>query len=792
MTKVEKAKKLLQELTDKNFLLLKRSKNVGIYLFSLLKDILPQDYLELLKGFDGYSLEKKKALLMTIRSFIEAADFSPRTFSFEHEKKLPLEKFFKKVEDLKVLDQKEKKVLLAFGIQDMQSALWYVPVRYEDRRLNTSIGTAIVGQKVALKVRVVDKGYQQDEKYPAFVKVADSTGVLYLRYKYKNPRFLARFVVGKEMIVYGKLLEYKGEKYMVHPEVLSQEEAGLILPFYYIRTKSGLKLPAKQKHKKLRAIMEKLVEYVKHMPEYMPQEWLKSNNYPSIAECLYFVHKPSHELYPLLTIEDLNAFLTPYQRRLSHEELLLYQLALRLRRLEAVSHNAVKPSEDFLKHIENFKKSLPFKLTQAQERVIEEIVKDILSGKPMQRLLQGDVGSGKTVVSMAIAYAFAMEGYQSAIMVPTEILARQHFENFQKLLAPLGVNVALLTSSVKGAERQSVYKHTKEGNIHVLVGTHALLEEDVEFKKLAFVVIDEQHRFGVLQRKLLLEKGKGYYPHSLVMSATPIPRTLALSLYGDLDISVIDQMPEGRKPIITMLFFESQFDRVVEKVRQEVQKGHKVYVVYPVIEESEKLQLKALMTEHEKWKKLFPDKEVHILHGKMKEEDKRKVMEAFKERGHILLSTTVIEVGIDVPDATVMVIESAHRFGLSQLHQLRGRVGRSHLQSYCYLVVPDEVKQDEDAINRLKVMVRTNDGFKIAEEDLKLRGPGDLLGAAQSGYFGFWVANLTRLDDLILLEKAKKEAEEILSKDPKLESYPDLKKVLLYRYGDRMDLSHIA
>jgi ATP-dependent DNA helicase RecG len=394
---------------------------------------------------------------------------------------------------------------------------------------------------------------------------------------------------------------------------------------------------------------------------------------------------------------------------------------------------------------------------------------------------------------MALAYAFAKEGYQSAIMVPTEILAGQHYENFKRFLEPLGIKVGLLTGFVKGSLRHNLLYHTRHGNIHVLVGTHALIQEGVEFKNLAFVVVDEQHRFGVLQRKLLLEKGKGFYPHCLVMSATPIPRTLALSLYGDLDLSVIDQMPKGRKPVLTRLVFESEFEKVLNAVHEELSKGNKVYVIYPLIEESEKLQLKSALQEYERWKALLPGRKVLLLHGRLKDEEKRRVMEEFKKEGHVLVSTTVVEVGVDVPEATLMVIESAHRFGLSQLHQLRGRVGRSHLQSYCFLVVPDELKRtDSEAIRRLRVLVRSSNGFEIAEEDLKLRGPGELLGESQSGYFGWWVANLARAQDRLLLEKAKEDAKSLVEADPRLERHKELKEVLLYRYGDRMDLSYIA
>lgn len=786
MDKLEKAKEVIRDLSENNYAKLKRSLGVGLYLFNLLKDNVENSYLDLLKDFDRLPIEKRIGILKILEERLKSPTPS-FDIDFSNIEKKPLTAFFKPVEELKVLEEKEKKILKAFGIKDLYSALYFVPLRYEDRRLSNSIKTTRSGQKVALKVRVIDTGFDPQEKYPAWVECEDGTGKLFLRFKYKDKRALYGFRKGQEIIVYGKLKEYKGEKYMVHPELLKDAEAGKIIPFYYIRTDGELKsISAKRRHEILRRTLTKLSEYAKYMPEYLPSKLLEKRKLPRIAESLYFVHRPIN-----FSEEELNNFSTPFQRRLVYEDLFLFQLALQVikSQIKGLPAQALQNPE---KSIEEFIKSLPFSLTQVQRKVIREIVEDIKSQRPMNRLLQGDVGSGKTVVAMAIAYAFAKEGYQSAIMVPTEILAQQHYENFKKFLEPLGIKVGLLTSSVKGSLRKSVLYHTKHGNIHVLVGTHALLQEGVEFKRLAFVVIDEQHRFGVMQRKLLLEKGGGLYPHCLVMSATPIPRTLALSLYGDLDLSILDQMPQGRKPVKTMLVFESEFEKVLEAVRSEISKGHKVYVIYPLIEESEKLQLKSAMQEYNKWKELLPGKQVLLLHGRLKEEEKREVMEKFKREGHLLVSTTVVEVGVDVPDATLMVIESAHRFGLSQLHQLRGRVGRSNLQSYCYLVVPEEIKADSEAIKRLRVLVRSNDGFEIAEEDLRIRGPGELLGVSQSGYFGFWVANLARAQDRIILEQAKEDATEIIKEDPSLENYKDLKKLLLYRYGDKMDLSYIA
>ncbi|MCS7171349.1 MAG: ATP-dependent DNA helicase RecG [Aquificaceae bacterium] len=784
--RLEKAKKFIDELKEGDFHKLKRSIGVGMYLFNLLKDFLESSYLELLKEFDRLPLEKRKAILRELeRRLLKPVQIF--NVDFSRVDKRPIQFFFRPLEDLRLLEDREKKVLASFGIKDLYSALWFVPLRYEDRRLTSSIKTTRPGQKVSLKLRVVATGYDHKEKYPAWVEGEDGTGRLFLRFRYKDQRVLNRFRKGQEIVVYGRLKEYRGEKYMVHPEILREEESGKILPFYHIKTEGELKsLSAKRRHELLRKTLKKLSELARYMPEYLPASLLEKRGLPHVAESLYFVHQPVDFLE-----DELNSFSTPYQRRLVYEDLFLFQLALQAiraqtRELPALS---LKGPEENLRE---FIKNLPFGLTSAQEKVIGEILRDVKGSKPMSRLLQGDVGSGKTVVAMAVAYAFAKEGYQSAVMVPTEILAQQHYESFRRFLEPLGVRVGLLTGSIKGSVKKSVIHHTEKGNIHVLIGTHALFQERVGFKRLAFVVIDEQHRFGVLQRKLLLEKGGGFYPHCLVMSATPIPRTLALSLYGDLDLSIIDQMPQGRKPVITKLIFESEFEKVLKAVKEELSKGHRVYVIYPLIEESEKLQLKSAVQEHSRWKGLLPERQVLLLHGRLKDEEKREIVEKFKAEGDLLVSTSVVEVGVDVPTATLMVVESAHRFGLSQLHQLRGRVGRSELQSYCYLVVPDELKADSEALKRLRVLIRSNDGFEIAEEDMRLRGPGELLGESQSGYFGFWVANLARSQDRNFLQMAKEDAVEIFGEDPHLERHPDLKKILLYRYGGRMDLSYIA
>jgi ATP-dependent DNA helicase RecG len=409
---------------------------------------------------------------------------------------------------------------------------------------------------------------------------------------------------------------------------------------------------------------------------------------------------------------------------------------------------------------------LPFKLTQAQKKVIKEIYADLKSGKQMNRLLQGDVGSGKTIVGFICMLLAIGSNTQCALMAPTEILAQQHFNNLKKYAEKMQLSIALLTGSVKKPARKVIHEGLVSGDLNILIGTHALLEEEVQFKNLGFAIIDEQHRFGVAQRSRLWQKNSGAYPHVLVMTATPIPRTLAMTLYGDLDISVIDELPAGRKPIKTVHKFDSHRLQVNQFLREQIQAGRQVYIVYPLIEESEKLDLKHLMDGYESTCRAFPDLAISILHGKMKPEAKEFEMKRFlKGETKIMVATTVIEVGVDVPNASVMLIENAERFGLSQLHQLRGRVGRGAEQSFCILMT--NYKLGPDSKTRIETMVRTNNGFEIAETDLQLRGPGDLMGTQQSGVLDLLIADLGK--DGQILQQARETAITTLENDPELE-----------------------
>ncbi|MBN2616279.1 MAG: ATP-dependent DNA helicase RecG, partial [Bacteroidales bacterium] len=421
---------------------------------------------------------------------------------------------------------------------------------------------------------------------------------------------------------------------------------------------------------------------------------------------------------------------------------------------------------------EFYEKHLPFELTGAQKKVIREIRADIGSGKQMNRLLQGDVGSGKTLVALMIMLIAIDNGYQAAMMAPTEILATQHYHSLRKFLQNMDVKVSLLTGSTKKNLRKEIHEDLQNKELHILVGTHALIEDTVQFDNLGLVVIDEQHRFGVEQRARLWKKNT-IPPHILVMTATPIPRTLAMTFYGNLDVSVIDELPPGRKPIKTMHFFESKRLQVLSFMRKQIKEGRQVYVVYPLIRESEKLDLKNLMDGIENMRRDFPEPEyqLSVVHGRMTAEDKEYEMDRFKKHmTHIMISTTVIEVGVDVPNASVMVIENAERFGLSQLHQLRGRVGRGASQSWCILMSGDKVSAE--GRKRMETMVRTSDGFEIAEADLQLRGPGDIQGTRQSGMFDFHIANLAKDGDLIT--KSRRLATQILEDDSNLKAEKNL------------------
>jgi ATP-dependent DNA helicase RecG len=533
-----------------------------------------------------------------------------------------------------------------------------------------------------------------------------------------------------------------------------------------------------------RAIYAALQLLDPRMPEVLPEELRARLGFPSRSQAIAHTHFPP----PGESIEALNAYRSPAQQRLIFEEFFLYQLSLALDRRTARKENAIafKLREENVR--EAVKRILPFKPTAAQKRVLGEIAADLEKSAPMNRLLQGDVGSGKTIVALQAAVIAIANGCQAALMAPTEILAVQHYLSARRILEHAGYRVELLISGLKSAEKAAALERIRNGEAQLAIGTHALIEDNVQFAKLGFVAIDEQHRFGVLQRKRLMDKAAahGHAPHVLVLTATPIPRTLSLTLYGDLDVSILDELPPGRTPIETHLTSEPHLNGVWGGVRREVEAGHQAYIVYPVIEES-KLELKAAMEEFERLsREVFSRFKVGLLHGRLSSEEKDDVMQRFrKNEVQILVATTVVEVGVDVPNATVMVIEHAERFGLSQLHQLRGRIGRGAAKSHCVLVGP--VRMTDEARARLEAMVRTCDGFEIAETDLDLRGPGEFFGTRQSGNLGFQIANPLR--DREVLELARREAFSIAEDSAKAR---DLDRILRHLPGEWQRRYHLA
>jgi ATP-dependent DNA helicase RecG len=678
------------------------------------------------------------------------------------------------------------------GIHTLEDLLNYLPFRYEDRIHFSQIKDIQPGGTYTLRARVMSgqavRGmYGRDAIYHLLVQ--DDSGSLPCKF-FHGGYLEDRLKPGQQLILHGKVEIDKlrpARREMVNPqiEVLSSEEVdstemGRIVPIYEAVGTFGSRMIR-------RAIYNTLQNLDSSIPDVLPPELREKLHYPSRREALIHTHFPSAEE----SLEALNLFRSPAQQRLIFEEFFLYQLSMALGRKAQRKESAIafRVREDKVR--EALKRILPFKPTGAQKRVLAEIATDLEKPAPMNRLLQGDVGSGKTIVAMQAAVIAMENGCQAALMAPTEILAVQHFLSARRILAPGGYSAELLISGLKPAEKAAARERIRTGEARLVIGTHALIEDEVEFARLGFVAIDEQHRFGVLQRKRLMDKaGKtGFAPHVLVLTATPIPRTLSLTLYGDLDVSVLDELPPGRTPIETRMTTEKHLPGVWDFVRREVDAGHQGYIVYPVIEES-KLELKAAMEEYERLSRdVFPKLKVGLLHGRMSSEEKDDVMQRFRRNEvQILVATTVIEVGVDVPNATVMVIEHAERFGLAQLHQLRGRIGRGAQKSHCILVAPG--RMTDDGRTRLETMVRTTNGFEIAETDLLIRGPGEFFGTRQSGELGFHVASPLR--DRELLERARKEAFFLVEDPGQKESLQRMLRLLPPQWQRRYHLARIG
>ncbi len=696
------------------------------------------------------------------------------------------------VQMVKGVGPQRAELLAQRGIHTLEDLLNYLPFRYEDRIHFSKIKEVQPGGTYTLRARVMSgqavRGmYGRDAIYHLLVQ--DDTGSLPCKF-FHGGYLEGRLKPGQDLILHGKVeidKQRPARREMVNPtfEVLSGDEVdstemGRIVPVYEAVGTFGTRQIR-------RAVYATLQNLDHSIPDILSTELSKRLGFPSRRDALIETHFPRAEESLML----LNQFRSPAQRRLIFEEFFLYQLSLALGRKATRKENAIpfRVREDKIRQA--LKKILPFKPTAAQKRVLAEIAADLERPVPMNRLLQGDVGSGKTIVALQAAVIAMENGCQAALMAPTEILAVQHYLAARRVLAPGGYHVELLISGLKGAEKAAVRDRIRSGEANLVIGTHALIEENVEFEKLGFVAIDEQHRFGVLQRKKLMDKAVklGHAPHVLVLTATPIPRTLSLTLYGDLDVSIIDELPPGRTPIETHRTTERHLPGVWESLRREVQAGQQAYVVYPVIEES-KLELKAATEEYQRLStSIFPQLRVGLLHGRLSSEEKEDVMQCFRRNElQILVATTVVEVGVDVPNATVMVIEHAERFGLAQLHQLRGRIGRGAKKSHCILVAP--VRLTEEGRTRLETMVRTNDGFEIAEADLQLRGPGEFFGTRQSGDLGFQIASPMR--DRELLEQARKEAFTLAEDPAKKEALQGLLRVLPGEWQRRYHLARIG
>ena len=655
-------------------------------------------------------------------------------------------------------------------IYTLKDLITYYPRDYEDRSKPQNVCDCEDGTEVLIEAMPISKitEYRKGKMIISRLIVRDQTGTCYITW-YNQGYLKNRFIPMKFYRFFGKVSK-KGNRLEMNSPVFDEIEqtknTGKIIPIY--------PLTYELKQSTLRRIIENgLAEVDGKLEETLPEYILKENNLLDINTAINRIHFP-------IDFSDYNKS----RDRLVFEELLTTQLALlKLKNNYEREKNGIEFSKEVkMSDVINI---LPFKLTKAQLRVLEEIDNDMESQRPMNRLLQGDVGSGKTVVAMISAYKAVKSGYQAAIMAPTAILASQHLEGFQSILSQFGIRCELLISSITKKKKTEILEKLQNGEIDILIGTHALLEENVVFKNLGLVVTDEQHRFGVKQRATIATKGKN--PDTIAMSATPIPRTLALILYGDLDISIIDELPPNRKKIETFAVRKGMTERVNQFIRKQIDDGRQAYIVCPLVEENEELGLKSVIELEEKYKnETFSNYKVAYLHGKMKKKEKDEIMEKFKNGEiQILIATTVIEVGVNVPNASIMVVENAERFGLAQLHQLRGRVGRGEYQSYCILKFDGN---SETIRQRMKVMCDTNDGFIISEKDLELRGSGDFFGTEQHGIPEFKIANL--FEDMGTLKKVQKIAMQIMADDPLLEKEKNAKlnELIKSKFSSRIEI----
>lgn len=662
----------------------------------------------------------------------------------------------KSVQFIKGVGPRKAKILNKLGILSVNDLLYHFPYRYEDRRNLAKINGLKIGQIQTIHVRIVSSGLHYTRKGPVIFEAAaaDETGNITLVW-FNQPYLKDKIKAGEEIILYGKIDVKSGHLQIVNPEyeIITDENGctsihtARIVPIY--------PLTAYLKQRSLRTIINTVINlYAPDFFEFLPLNLRHRLNLIHIADALKNIHFPENE-----------TLLEKAKGRLIFDEFFMLEL------ISAVRKNRIKNGLAGIQHKENplvdkiFFDIVPFKLTPSQSRVIEEIKSDMLSPKPMYRIIQGDVGSGKTIVAVYAMLLSVLNGYQSALMVPTEILAEQHYALLKKMFSKYPLKVVLLKGGLTNKEKEKIYRQIEKEKADIVIGTHALIQEGIKFKRLGLSVIDEQHKFGVLQRKTLKEKGIN--PDVLVMTATPIPRTLTMILYSDMDLSIISELPPGRKPVTTWWVSGKKRIDAYNFIKREILGEKKqAYIVYPIIEQSEKLDLLDAVRMYEYLKEdVFKNFKVGLIHGRMKGKEKDLIMQSFKNRDmDILVSTIVIEVGIDIPSASIILIEHAERFGLAQLHQLRGRVGRGEFKSYCILVSDAGGK---DALRRMNAMIKCNDGFEIAEKDLKIRGPGEIFGIKQHGFPEFKIADPVR--DIEILKIAKKEAFNLVEQDSLLQ-----------------------
>lgn len=716
----------------------------------------------LFKNIDQKSNDEKLMMLKKV-----CATFEGLFLDISEEELKEMEFFLARpIRTFKSVGEKIAQTLENKGIINVKDALFMLPYKYIDKRRLINIKDLTIGEQAYFKGKIIDiqnwsaKGFLEKRGKGLLAIVSDGTGTVMLKWFQQPPPFIKSLLVkGNELLIFGNVQIFKGQKKIHHPEIEkndslldSQRTTNFkVIPLYF-------GLPTGINHKFYCKLIFQILQEGKNILKTLIPLHLKNElNLLSWWEALFNVHFPQEDF----SVNLYESFRSPYHLTLIYQELFLLFSIMLQRKLELHKIN-ITPLSFTGDLARNIVKKLGYNLTNAQKRVIREIRDDLLRPYPMQRLLQGDVGSGKTIVALLSALFVVESGKQVAIMAPTEILAKQHYINFKNLLIDSHLSICLIKSDLKKRDKELIVNDIKNGKYQLIVGTHALIQESVEFKNLGFVIIDEQHRFGVEQRSLLVKKGKDI-PHALYMTATPIPRTLAMTIHGDLDLSIIDEFPPGRKEIKTHIWPELHRERAFSLIEEELKKGRQAYIVYPVIDEDNALELKAATNMYELICKRFPTYEVCLIHGRLKAQEKEDIMREFKDgKKSIMVSTTVVEVGVDVPNATVMVIEHGERFGLAQLHQLRGRIGRGSEASTCIILV-DTKRLSEKARERLIFFRDHTDGFKLAEYDLSMRGPGELLGPKQAGLPELFIVNIVR--DAEYIEFMKNRCEKLINKE---------------------------